>query len=166
MAPANETSTKPEPPAIDSADLASLLQVHLKRVGCDPGALNGTWTDKSTHAMAQFNAHAHTNFDVKVASLGALEAVRAHKDRVCPLDCGKGQKAEGDRCVAQACKPGYVHNKEGECVREAKTAERPTKRDQSDDSNVICDRNGCRNMPKNCRQVYYNSPGSQQTICN
>ena len=28
-----------------------------------------------------------------------LEAVRAHKDRVCPLDCGKGKIADGGRCV-------------------------------------------------------------------
>ena len=125
MAPANETSTKPEPSAIDTADLASLLQVHLKQVGCDPGGLNGAWNDKTSHAMGQFNANAHTKFNVKVASLDALEAVKAHKDRVCPLECGKGQKAEGDRCVAEACKRGYIHNKDGECVREAKTAQRP-----------------------------------------
>jgi hypothetical protein len=166
MAPANETATKSAPPAIDSADLASLLQVHLKRVGCDPGALNGNWTDKSTHAMAQFNAHAHTKFDVKVASLGALEAVRAHKDRVCPLDCGKGQKAEGDRCVAEACKRGYVHNKEGECVREAKTATAPAATNKSSEENILCDRGGCRKIQKNCRLQYHDSPGHEQMDCN
>jgi uncharacterized caspase-like protein len=127
MAPANESSTKPEPRAADSGYVASLLQFHLKRVGCDPGTLNGTWNDQTSHAMAQFNRSAHTNFDVKVASLGALEAVKEHKARVCPLQCGKGQKAEDDRCVAEACKRGYVHNKEGECVRAAKTATAPAR---------------------------------------
>ena len=168
MAPANEIVTKPEPRAIDSADLASLLQFHLRRVGCDPGALNGTWNDQTSRAMGKFNAHAHAKFDVKVASLGALEAVKAHKDRVCPLECGKGQKAEGDRCVAEACKRGYVHNKEGECVREAKTATAPAKNkhESGAGNTVFCDHHGCQSLPKNCRIVPNSSASLMATkVC-
>ena len=126
MAPANEPATKPEPRAIDSADLAKQLQLQLKRVGCDPGALDGAWNDKSTQAMAQFNAHAHTKLEVKVASIGALEAVKEHKARVCPVVCGKGYRPEGDRCVAIACKRGFVRSKNGECVSDTKAAARPS----------------------------------------
>jgi hypothetical protein len=34
-------------PAMDPADVARLLQAHLKRVGCDPGVTDGSWDDKS-----------------------------------------------------------------------------------------------------------------------
>jgi uncharacterized caspase-like protein len=165
MAPTNETATKPEPRAIDAADLASLLQFHLRRVGCDPGALNGTWNDQTSHAMAQFNRSAHTNFDVKVASLGALEAVKEHKARVCPLECGKGYRAEQDRCVATACSRGHVRNKDGECVREAKTAERPTKGNEGGAGNILCVKGGCRMMPKNCESVRSNDRGTEDIVC-
>ena len=157
MAPANDAAAKPEPSAIDRTDLAKLLQVHLKQVGCDPGELDGAWNEKTSHAMALFNKNAHTNFDVKVASLDALEAVKAHQDRVCPLECGKGQHADGDRCVADACKRGYIHNKDGECVRQAKTAERPAKRNEggNDNGHILCDKYGCKKMPKNCTETGY-----------
>jgi uncharacterized caspase-like protein len=109
-------------PAIDPADIARLLQFHLKRVGCDPGVLDGKWTDQSAHAMEEFNKREKASFDVKVASLSALDAVKQQKARVCPLVCGKGFKAEEDRCVAEACKRGMVRNKTtGDCERETKS---------------------------------------------
>ncbi len=69
-----------------------LLQAHLKRVGCDPDSTDGNWTSGSQKALEQFNKNAGTKFDVKLASLDALDAVRAKTSRVCPLICGKGQK--------------------------------------------------------------------------
>lgn len=67
--------------------------------------------------MAEFNNRAKANFEVKVASLGALDAVKQQKARLCPLVCGKGFKVEEDRCVAEACKRGFVRNKAtGECM--------------------------------------------------
>jgi uncharacterized caspase-like protein len=103
---ASAPSASPEQPiqgatrGIDPTDIASLLQFHLKRVGCDPGALDGKWTDKSAEAMEKFNKHEKTNFDVKVASLGAVDAVRGQKGRVCPLVCPRGEHAQGSECVA------------------------------------------------------------------
>src|SRR5262249_56390717 len=108
-------------PGMESADIARLLQFHLKRVGCDPGALDGKWTDQSARAMEQFNKREKASFDVKVASLSALDAVKQQKARVCPLVCGKGFKAEEDRCVAEACRHGMIRNKAtGECESQPK----------------------------------------------
>jgi hypothetical protein len=144
-APARSTN-----PAIDPGDLARLLQFHLKRVGCDPGALDGNWTEKSAHALQEFNKREKTKFDVKVASLGALDAVKQQTARVCPLVCGKGFKAEGDRCVAEACRRGYIRNKAGDCERETKAAARPAQREESGGGQVLCGRRGCEQIPKNC----------------
>jgi hypothetical protein len=48
----------------------------------------------------------------------------------------------------EACKHGYVHNEAGECVREV--AKKPAKRDAGGDGNVVCNRDGCRTVSKNC----------------
>ena len=140
-------------PAMESSDIARLLQFHLKRVGCDPGALDGKWTDQSAHAMEEFNKREKASFDVKVASIGALDAVKQQKARVCPLVCRKGFKVEEDRCVAEACKRGMVRNKTtGDCEREAKSASAPPREERGGGGGgqIFCDRAGCREVSKNC----------------
>jgi hypothetical protein len=71
------------PPAVDPAALPRALQGELKRVGCDPGAVDGDWGAASRRALERFNKSAGTTFDIKAASAEALEAVRAKTDRVC-----------------------------------------------------------------------------------
>ena len=74
------------------------LQLELKRVGCDPGDI-GIWTDGSKRALESFNKYAGTNLMVNVASIEALETVKARKERICPLVCKTGYFAKGDSCV-------------------------------------------------------------------
>jgi hypothetical protein len=76
------------------------LQSELKRVGCDPGAVDGNWSAKSREALDQFNRRAKTKLDVQSATVSALDAVKGQRGRICPLVCGAGQVAEDDRCVA------------------------------------------------------------------
>jgi uncharacterized caspase-like protein len=181
-APSAPDATRKETPAMDSADIARLLQFHLKRVGCDPGTLDGKWTDQSARAMGEFNKREKASFDVKVASLGALDAVKQQKERVCPLVCGKGFKAEEDRCVAEACRRGTVRNKAtGECEKEPKAAAAPSAaagspaaaRDEGGGGSgqIFCDpRTGCRPVPKNCHIGYatsvHGSGSGQALVCN
>ena len=75
------------------------LQAELKRVGCDPGGDVGIWADGSKRALEKFNKYAGTQLMVNMASIEALETVKARKDRVCPLTCKAGYVAEGERCV-------------------------------------------------------------------
>jgi hypothetical protein len=75
-APSAAEAARNAVPAIDPADITRLLQFHLKRVGCDPGVLDGKRTDQSAHAMEEFNKREKASFDVKVASLSALDAVK------------------------------------------------------------------------------------------
>ena len=169
-APGAAAATRNVAPAIDPGDLARLLQIHLKRVGCDPGAVDGKWTEQSGRALQQFNKRAHTALDVKVASLAALETVKQHKARVCPLECGKGFKAEGDRCVATACRRGYVRNKGGDCEREIrKTQARPAAHEESGGGQIYCGQGGCRPVPKGChivRKQGHSFSMDQFVICN
>ena len=110
---------------MDQTDIARLLQAHLKRVGCDPGNSDGKWDDASRKALELFNKNAQTAFDIKLASLGALDGVRSKMDRVCPLVCPKGQKAEGDRCVQTVCSAGYFLNSGGTCEKRPEPAPKP-----------------------------------------
>jgi uncharacterized caspase-like protein len=109
------TTVTPPAPAMDPSDVARLLQAHLKRVGCDPGTLDGNWNDGSSKSLQQFNQNAGTNFNVKLASLDALDAVRTKTSRVCPLVCAKGQKAEDDKCVQITCDAGFSLSAQGVC---------------------------------------------------
>jgi uncharacterized caspase-like protein len=109
-------------PPMGPADIARLLQAHLRRVGCDPGTSDGNWDDGSKKALDRFNKNAQTKFDVRLASLDALDAVRSKTDRVCPLICAKGQRAEGDRCIQIGCGIGFLLNSSGSCEKRRETA--------------------------------------------
>lgn len=95
----DQPAAPPPAPQLGQADIARLLQVHLKRVGCNSGKIDGDWDESSQRALALFNKNAKTKFDTKVASLDALDAVRDQHERVCPLICDRGERAVGDRCL-------------------------------------------------------------------
>ncbi len=123
--PAQPSAPPAASPQIDPADVARLLQAHLKRVGCNPGSADGNWDDSSQKALELFNKNAQTKFDVKLASLDALDAVRSKTDRVCPLVCAKGQRADGDRCVQIGCSSGFFLNSSGACEKRPEPAPKP-----------------------------------------
>jgi uncharacterized caspase-like protein len=115
VASATRSDTKPErqtPP-----DLPRQLQSELKRVGCKTGNVGGEWNASARKALSLFNDNAGTKFDAKVASLDALDAVRGSQGRVCPLECERGSRASGDRCVKIACDGGYALGANGSCER-------------------------------------------------
>lgn len=92
----------PVPPAAkpDLADVTRLLQAQLRRVGCEPGGIDGQWTPRTRSALEAFNRHSGMKLDARLASLDTLNAVKARTSRVCPLVCPRGQRAERERCVA------------------------------------------------------------------
>ncbi|HWV51937.1 caspase family protein [Pseudorhodoplanes sp.] len=95
---------EPEP-RVDMRAIARDLQVELKRVGCDPGSTDGTWSAKSREALDQFNQRSGLKLDTRGATVSALETVKVQRGRICPLTCGSGQREEGDRCVAIPAAP-------------------------------------------------------------
>jgi uncharacterized caspase-like protein len=126
--PLPQSLPPPSAPQIDEADIARLLQAHLKRVGCNPGNADGKWDDSSRKALDLFNKNAQTKFDIKLASLDALDAVRSKTDRVCPLVCAKGQRVDGDRCVEISCGSGFFLNSSGSCEKRAEPKARTATR--------------------------------------
>ena len=57
----------PAAPQMDQADIARLLQAHLKRVGCNPGNVDGSWDNASKAALELFNRNAQTKLSVQLA---------------------------------------------------------------------------------------------------
>ena len=108
----------PEAPApLPQAELAKLVQAELRRVGCFTGSANGEWDAASRRSLELFNQHAGTKFDVKVASVDVLDAIKLKPARVCPLICASGFRRDGDRCVRIACAAGYFVNDDNECEK-------------------------------------------------
>jgi hypothetical protein len=120
QADATKTNKPDRTNAIGMAEIAALIQIHLKRVGCDPGSTNGDWTAATQHAVEAFNTHAGTKFDVTTASLDLLDAVRGKPPGICPLVCERGYRVENERCVRITCEAGLDSN--GNCQ---KRKERP-----------------------------------------
>lgn len=100
------TSKQDEDAAAAQEDLARRLQTALDRVGCDPGDVDGDWGAKSRAALALFNRHADTRLNTDDPTSEALDVVSGKTARVCPLECGRNMKVEGDRCVAVREPPG------------------------------------------------------------
>ena len=150
-----------------SADLVRSLQSELRRVGCNTGAIDGSWNAAAQKSLEQFNKHAAMNLDIKVASADALDAVKSRTDRVCPLLCEHDFKADGDRCVKITCRAGYEPGDDKTCEKikaRKPTASREPKRDAQEGAKaeiastkprasgqLFCDRGTCRPVQKGCR---------------
>lgn len=110
------------------ADIPRQLQSELRRVGCNPGAVDGNWDAASQKSLGLFNKNAHTQFDVNLASLDALEGVRGKTARVCPLICDSGFERRGDSCIKITCKAGFELGDDKTCgtrtAEEARKARR------------------------------------------
>jgi uncharacterized caspase-like protein len=112
---AGDAAVKADKPIAE--DIARLLQTELRRVGCNTGVIEGSWTAAAQKSLGLFNKHAGTALDVKVASLDALDIVRSKPTRICPLICEYGYRADGERCVKITCDAGFVLNDDNECTK-------------------------------------------------
>ena len=108
------------------ADIPRVLQVELRRVGCNTGAADGNWNAAAQKSLDLFNKNAKTKFDVKLASADALDAVKGKTARVCPLICEHGYKADGEKCSRIVCKAGFEVGDDNTCEKiEVKKPETP-----------------------------------------
>jgi len=176
-------------PSLSPQETAKLVQSELRRVGCLAAAADGDWNAPSQRSLTLFNKYAGTNFDAKLASFEALDAIKAKTGRVCPLVCEHGFKADGDACVKIACRAGYRVNDDNECekVQDKKPVatredakKRDTERKQTEaaptkpsaSGQVICTTVGCRPVRPGCRisiQKYGSAVsmvgGGQMEVC-
>jgi uncharacterized caspase-like protein len=118
VAPSQQSgTTTPQPDQAAAAEIPRLLQTELRRVGCSTGSVDKNWTASAQRSLSLFNKNAKTNFDAKVASLDALDAVRGRPSRVCPLICDHGYRADGEACIKITCKAGFELGDDTSCER-------------------------------------------------
>ena len=98
-------------------------------------------------ALELFNTHAGTRLDVKLVRLDALDAVRSKSSRVCPLVCGKGFRAEGDKCIEAPTTAARPEPNRAIPAQEPKPAEAAK---PSSSGGIICTPRGCQPVPSNC----------------
>ena len=68
----------------ESRELTGKIQRELRRVGCDPGEIDGKWSKKSQSALQRFATTTNLALHVDRPSQVALDAIVQHKARVCP----------------------------------------------------------------------------------
>jgi uncharacterized caspase-like protein len=92
----------PAPPASEAGDpdLVRNTQLELIRLGCSTGDADGNWGKSSSLAISRFNRFAKASLNEREPSSATLSALREHDERVCPLTCGRGFRAQDDTCVA------------------------------------------------------------------
>jgi uncharacterized caspase-like protein len=121
---AGDANPKPDRPTV--ADIPRLLQIELRRVGCNTGAIDGNWNAAAQKSLGLFSKNAGMKLDVKVASPDALDAVRSKPARICPLVCEHGYKVDGDNCAKITCRAGYEVSDDSTCERiEVKKRQKP-----------------------------------------
>ena len=81
--------------------LAREMQGELRRVGCDPGSVDGKWSGKARSALADFARRTSISISVEEPSLAALNAVRAQRGRICPLACDDDEEEQDGQCVTK-----------------------------------------------------------------
>jgi uncharacterized caspase-like protein len=170
--PAVEAPKAAAPPP----ETARNLQTELRRVGCYPGDINGEWNTESRRALELFNRHARMRLDAKVASLDALDVVRGKATRVCPLQCDRGLKAQGESCVKIACPAGQLLGDDNTCqpIKEkARSAARPATRKEvegkpaakpTSSGSIVCTHRGCQEAVKGTCTYEVNTGGGRY-IC-
>ncbi|AMA59087.1 caspase family protein [Bradyrhizobium sp. CCGE-LA001] len=153
---------------LSAAELSKSVQSELRRVGCLTASAESEWSSAAQRSLTLFNKYAGTQFDVKLVSVDALDALKAKSGRVCPLVCNFGFKADGDQCVKITCRSGYRVGEDNECekIPEKKpvaTREESRRRDQDRKSaesaspksqasgQMVCNGAGCRPVGKGCR---------------
>jgi uncharacterized caspase-like protein len=161
----------PSGAALSPTELVTSVQFELRRVGCLAALPNGEWNVTSQRSLTLFNKYAATKFDVKLASIDVLDALKVKPARVCPLICEQGYRADGDLCSKITCRSGYEIGDGGTCEKievknpTAKRNEPKTIRDKPDraktesvpakpqasSGQVVCNQQGCRPITKGCR---------------
>jgi hypothetical protein len=84
LPPAGEEKRLPENIVDDPVALARAVQTELKRVGCDPGVIDGKWGADARDALGQFIRFAKIDLQSEEPSYAALNAVTRQMSRVCP----------------------------------------------------------------------------------
>jgi hypothetical protein len=73
----------PPPPGLKPEEVVIAVQTELKRVGCDPGVIDGAWGGWSREALAAFGHFAKVDFGKLAPTPEILELIKGKAEMVC-----------------------------------------------------------------------------------
>jgi len=73
----------PPPPGLKPEEVIVAVQTELKRVGCDPGAIDGDWGGRSREALAAFGHFAKVDLGKLAPTPEILELIKGKAEVVC-----------------------------------------------------------------------------------
>jgi hypothetical protein len=73
----------PPPPGLKPEEVIVAVQTELKRVGCDPGAIDGDWGGRSREALAAFGHFAKVDVGKLAPTPEILETIKGKAEIVC-----------------------------------------------------------------------------------
>ena len=73
----------PPPPGLRPEEVIVAVQTELKRVGCDPGAIDGDWGGRSREALAAFGHFAKVDVGKLAPNPEILEVIKGKAEVVC-----------------------------------------------------------------------------------
>jgi hypothetical protein len=115
--PAEPSTISPLSPELSGSALIAEIKKELKRVGCYTGRVDDNWTTTDTKASIQkFIKYANFPSSIDKPAQIYLDAIRARRDRVCPLECGVREIERNGQCIAKTCGAEETFNRNGNCV--------------------------------------------------
>jgi hypothetical protein len=94
----------PPPPGLRPEEVIVAVQTELKRVGCDPGAIDGDWGGRSREALAAFSHFAKVDVGKLAPSPEILEVIKGKAEVVC---AGPAPAPEPEHHAAPPPHDGY-----------------------------------------------------------
>ena len=122
-----------------SRELVRSIQKELQRVGCDPGSADGVWGRRSRSALGDFSRHGEVDLALLEPDDDLLDTLKSRQDRVCPLQCGRGQVEKDGRCVADASARAPQKKTASAARRSTNPARRSTSNCMRFNGQLICD---------------------------
>lgn len=101
MLPTEASASRAAEASIDPATLAKRLQAGLKRVGCDPGEIDGNWGRKGRAALTAFAKTAKLALPIDEPSEAAVAAVESQPGQVCEITCDDDEELRDGACVSK-----------------------------------------------------------------
>jgi uncharacterized caspase-like protein len=91
------TQTPPEATKL-APELARNIQLELERLGC-LSQVDEKWPTTRA-ALSKYNRHAKVSLDLDAPSAATMAALHDVRGRICPLECRRGFRPDGDECIA------------------------------------------------------------------
>lgn len=88
-------------PVLSYREMVMGIQRNLRRLGCSAGAVDGAWGPNSRRALRSYARHNQIRLASLEPTQELLEDMERLNERICPIQCGRGETLSNGRCVVK-----------------------------------------------------------------